>query len=278
MPRNARPARDHVERRDDLGEDRGIAVGDAGDERAELDALGARRERAEQRVGLEHLVVGRAEQGQLVEVVHHHHGVEAGLPRRSTAIVADSFEEVCRGDAGIGEVRDLQSGTNHGCVVSVSGPRCVGSSGRAAGSTPSTFRFAKMGRWLTRMDRSSARNAAHGMTEGVRRCRVCANLLDIEAPEQRKGLALSLGEIQAYANARAARRGTGNPHRRPHRVRHAGCRAHRVRLTNGPPPPAGSRGRPPAGRPVRARPRAWRSSSTCRVSSPYALPDDEMDG
>ena len=36
-------------------------------------------ERAEERVGLEHLVVGRAEQGQLVEVVHHHHGVGAGV-------------------------------------------------------------------------------------------------------------------------------------------------------------------------------------------------------
>jgi hypothetical protein len=38
---------------------------------------------------------------------------------------------------------------------------------------------------------------------GVRRCRVCANLLDINAPEQRKGFALSLGELDAITKARA---------------------------------------------------------------------------
>ena len=38
---------------------------------------------------------------------------------------------------------------------------------------------------------------------GVRRCRVCANLLDIEAPEIRRGLAMSLGELDAWAAAEA---------------------------------------------------------------------------
>jgi hypothetical protein len=47
--------------------------------------------------------------------------------------------------------------------------------------------------------------------EGVRRCRVCANLLDIEAPEQRKGLALSPGELEAYANARQLAEEQGIP-------------------------------------------------------------------
>ena len=68
--------RDHVERRDDLGEQRGVAVRDAGDERAELHAFGARGERAEQRVRLEDRLVGPAERGQLPEVVHHPHRLE----------------------------------------------------------------------------------------------------------------------------------------------------------------------------------------------------------
>src|SRR5262245_45815118 len=46
---------------------------------------------------------------------------------------------------------------------------------------------------------------------GVRRCRVCANLLDIEAPEQRKGLALSLGELDAITKARALAEEEGLP-------------------------------------------------------------------
>ena len=44
---------------------------------------------------------------------------------------------------------------------------------------------------------------------GVRRCRVCANLLDIEAPEVRKGLAMSLGELDAWAAAEAAAEAEG---------------------------------------------------------------------
>ena len=46
---------------------------------------------------------------------------------------------------------------------------------------------------------------------GVRRCRVCANLLDLEAPEQRKGLALSPGELEAIANAHAIAEEQGLP-------------------------------------------------------------------
>ena len=79
MPSRARPAGDDVERGDGLGQVRRVAVRDAGDERAEPHPLGAGGERAEQRVGLEHLLLGPAQQRQLVEVVHHEHGVEAGL-------------------------------------------------------------------------------------------------------------------------------------------------------------------------------------------------------
>ena len=77
MPRIGAAVRDHVERRHDLGEQRGVAVRDAGDERAELHPLGARGERAEQRVRLEDRFVGAAERGQLPEVVHHPHRLEA---------------------------------------------------------------------------------------------------------------------------------------------------------------------------------------------------------
>ena len=68
---------DDVERRDDLGEQRRVAVRHAGDERAELHALGARGECAEQGVRLEDRFVGPAERRQLPEVVHHPHRLEA---------------------------------------------------------------------------------------------------------------------------------------------------------------------------------------------------------
>ena len=41
----------------------------------EADPLGGAGQEPERRVRLEHLVLGRAEHGQLVEVVHHHAGV-----------------------------------------------------------------------------------------------------------------------------------------------------------------------------------------------------------
>ena len=102
MPRIARPLRDDVERRHHLGEQRGVAVRDAGDERAELHPFGARRERAEQRVRLEDRLVGAAERGQLPEVVHHPHRLEAARlgraarARRVRSNISASVAPACR--------------------------------------------------------------------------------------------------------------------------------------------------------------------------------------
>ena len=79
MPQIARPFDADVEGRDDLGQQRRVPVGDTGDERAQAHPVGHHRQRAEGRVGLEHLELGRAQHRQLPEVVHHPHRVEAGL-------------------------------------------------------------------------------------------------------------------------------------------------------------------------------------------------------
>ncbi len=97
----------HVERGDRLGQQRGIAIGVAGDQGAQLDVLGGRRQATQGGVGLQHRLVGGAEPGQLVEVVHHEDGVEAGrisLPR----LRDDGGVEL--GDAcAVGEVGYLKS-------------------------------------------------------------------------------------------------------------------------------------------------------------------------
>ena len=71
-------------------------------------ALGAGGQRAEQGVGLEHLLLGPAEHRQLEEVVHHEHGVEAGL-LGGDGLGGDALEELGGGDAGIREVGDLET-------------------------------------------------------------------------------------------------------------------------------------------------------------------------
>ena len=96
---------DHVERGDRLGQQRRVAVGVAGDQGAELDALGGGGQRAQRRVGLQHGLVRRPETGQLVEVVHHEDGVEAG-GLGFLGLRHHGGEELF--DAGaVGEVRDL---------------------------------------------------------------------------------------------------------------------------------------------------------------------------
>jgi hypothetical protein len=64
-------AADDVERRDDLGQVRRVPVRHAGDQGAEPHRRGAGRQRAEQRVGVEHRLGGPAQRRQLEEVVHH---------------------------------------------------------------------------------------------------------------------------------------------------------------------------------------------------------------
>ena len=73
----------HVEGRDDLPEVRDVAVGDAGDQRAEPDRLGAGREVRQRGPALQHVVERPADLRDLPEVVHHVDRVEAGqLGRR----------------------------------------------------------------------------------------------------------------------------------------------------------------------------------------------------
>ena len=79
MPRNARPAGDHVEGGDGLGQERGVAVGDAGDERAQARGL-VRAASAPSSVYASNISCsGGPSIGQLEEVVHHEDGVEAAL-------------------------------------------------------------------------------------------------------------------------------------------------------------------------------------------------------
>ena len=105
-PAHGAPAGEHVERRDDLREVRDVAVGDAGDERAEPDALGHAREVGEGGVALEHVLPLATDLRDLHEVVHDPEAGEArvlGRPR-------DLGERVCRRlrVAGPVEARDLQ--------------------------------------------------------------------------------------------------------------------------------------------------------------------------
>ncbi len=73
-----RPAgADDVEGGDGLGQQRGVPVGVAGDQGAQLYALGRGGQSAQSRVRLEHRLVGRTDSWQLIEVVHHEDGVEA---------------------------------------------------------------------------------------------------------------------------------------------------------------------------------------------------------
>ena len=70
---------DDVEGGDLFGQQSWVAVGHAGDERAERDLVRTSRQGAEERVALEHLVVRAAQAGQLVEVVHHPQRREAAV-------------------------------------------------------------------------------------------------------------------------------------------------------------------------------------------------------
>ena len=113
MPRNARPLRDHVERRDDLGEDRRVAVGDAGDERAELDALacGPRARRAACRPRTSRARAGRAAAAGRSGPSPSR--CRSRPPRPSTATAATRSKSSSAATSGIGEVGDLESDLDH---------------------------------------------------------------------------------------------------------------------------------------------------------------------
>jgi hypothetical protein len=104
-----RPAfRDHVERRHLFREQRRVPIGDAGDQRPELDARGARGDACKGRVGLEHRRGLRTHAPDLIEVVHHGDEVEArslGSPRLLDHVV----EQLVVGDAREREVGHVKA-------------------------------------------------------------------------------------------------------------------------------------------------------------------------
>ena len=100
-------ARQHVQRRDLLGEHRRIAVRDAGHERAQADRRGLAGQRGEDRPALEHRLGGRAHARDLVEVVHHGDELEAGR-LGGLGLLDDAVEEALRRDVRVavaGEVK-----------------------------------------------------------------------------------------------------------------------------------------------------------------------------
>lgn len=94
----------------------------AGDERAEANPGGDRRQSTEQCVGLEHEVLGITQHRQLVEVVHHEHRVETrgvGLDR----LTGHGVEDGGGVTIGIGEVGDLVAEPGHGAHRTLGGVR-----------------------------------------------------------------------------------------------------------------------------------------------------------
>jgi hypothetical protein len=105
--------RHHVEGGDDLGQQRRVPVGDAGDQGGQVDGAGAGGQTAEQRVGLQHLLLGRAEHGQLEEVVHDEDRVEARL-LGGLGGVDEDVEQLGGGSVGEREVGKLEPRFDHG--------------------------------------------------------------------------------------------------------------------------------------------------------------------
>ena len=85
------PARQHVERGDDLREETRLAVDHPGHERVQQHPLRDRGQVPERRVGLEHALLGRTHRTDLPEVVHDGQaGNPAGLGLASEAAAASS--------------------------------------------------------------------------------------------------------------------------------------------------------------------------------------------
>ena len=100
-------ARDHVERRGDLGVLRRISVGHAAHQQAQPNRPRPRGDAGEHRVALEHPVLRRADPRDLVVVVHQRHGREA-RPLRRRGHLDEPVEDLLRGHAGIVEVRKVE--------------------------------------------------------------------------------------------------------------------------------------------------------------------------
>ena len=104
------PLTDHIQGGDDFRQQRRIAIGVAGDQGAEQYVLSRRRQRAECGIGLQHRLIGGAEHGQLVEVIHHEDRIESrGL--RLPGLCDDGWEQL-RDRGAVGEVGDLETEAN----------------------------------------------------------------------------------------------------------------------------------------------------------------------
>ena len=107
------PARGHdVEGGDDLGQVGRVSVRHARDHGAEGGPRGPRGDAAEQRVGLEHGLGARSHVGDLIEVVHHPHRVEAGL-LCGDGDLGHAIEQLTVGNAWVGEIGDLKPEPKH---------------------------------------------------------------------------------------------------------------------------------------------------------------------
>ncbi len=102
----AAPAGDDVERRRALREQPGIAVDDGSHEDVQPHPLRQAGEVSERRVGLEHLVLGRADPADLPEVIHHRQASDARLLGALPNLSQRRAE--LRRAAVPGEIRDVQ--------------------------------------------------------------------------------------------------------------------------------------------------------------------------
>ena len=102
----AAPAGDDVERRRALREQPGIAVHDGRHEHVQANPLRHAGQESERRVGLEHLVLGRADPADLPEVIHHRQAGDAGL-FGALCDLAQRLAELRRA-ALPGEIRNVQ--------------------------------------------------------------------------------------------------------------------------------------------------------------------------
>src|SRR5262249_50949641 len=115
------PARDDVQRRDHLRQERRVPVRHAGHERAELRAGRARRQPTQQRVALEHRL-GRAPEGrQLPKVVHDPERLESRL-LACFGEPGDVLEHLVVGHARGCEGRELKAERGHCSILSRTGP------------------------------------------------------------------------------------------------------------------------------------------------------------
>src|SRR5438876_3357207 len=101
------PAGQHVQRRDRLRQQPGLAVDDRGHDREQLDAAGDGGQETQRGIGLQHLVLGRPERPDLPDVVHHTDAVYSRLPGTPGYLTQPRAQ---RGRPTVpGEIRDVQA-------------------------------------------------------------------------------------------------------------------------------------------------------------------------